>query len=90
MVAMSSRLLLNRLPLKLELAIGFPAESNAVVFLSSAWAIRSELSHQNCPRPPSTCTLPKCIVGLICPPNIQPSSLLANSAKVHWRPWSFT
>src|SRR5881398_2179052 len=52
------------------------------LFVLSAWAIWSALSHQNCPSPASSCRLPKCMAGFTCPPNIQPSSLLAISLKV--------
>ena len=92
MVFTSSRFVFDPaiVELKFELATGAPEAVNEVVFLLCACAIWSELSHQNCASPASTCTLPKCIAGLICPPNIQPSSLFEISLKVHWRPWIFT
>ena len=47
MVLFTSRLVLTRELLKFGLAIGLPDESNEVVFLLSACAIRSGFSHQN-------------------------------------------
>src|SRR5881396_1620937 len=85
-VFVTSRFVFTSELLKPELAIGFPLESKAVEFLLRACAIRSELSHQYWARPASIWTPPKCRDGFTCPPNIHPSSLLAISANVHWRP----
>src|SRR5213076_779068 len=89
-VFMTSRFVFASEELKFELATGAPEAVDAVVFLLSACAIRSGLSHQYCARPASTWTLPKCRDGFTCPPIVHPSSLLAISANVHWKACSFT
>src|SRR5882762_4443775 len=60
------------------------------VFVLSACAIRSGLSHQYWPMPASTCRFPTWPLGFTCPPNIQPSCAFETSLYVHSSAWTFT
>ena len=55
----------------------------STLFVLRLCAIWSALNHQNCPMPASSCAGPRWSDGFTCPPNIQPSSLLLTSLKVH-------
>src|SRR5438093_7175714 len=90
MVLVTSRFVFASELLKPEFAIGLPLESKPVVFRLSDCAIRSGLSHQYCPSPPSSWRLPRWSEGFTCLPNIQPSSLLATSEQVAWSACTFT
>src|SRR2546426_11631682 len=76
-VFVTSRFVFTSEELKLPLATGAPEAVNAVVFLLSACAIRSGLSHQYWARPASTWTLPKWSDGFTCPPSVHPSCLFS-------------